>query len=383
MKECKDEQIGCILEPMTKIVDIITVLEQWAPLVLQESYDNAGLLTGNKDDRCTGVLCCLDVTEAVIDEALDRQCNLIVAHHPLIFTGIKRLSGGSGLERTLIKAVKKDLAIYAIHTNLDNVLNGVNGKIASQLQLVNTRVLLPKQDSLRKLITYVPLSHTEEVRRALFAAGAGHIGRYSECSFTSSGEGTFRAGPGTQPFVGERGERHTENENRLEVIFPEYRQATLLDALRRAHPYEEVAYDLVPLANAHQELGAGLVGELRQPVEESAFLGSLAQTFGVGQLRHSAMLGRPIQRVAVCGGAGSFLISKALAAGADVFITADLKYHDFFLADGRLVLADIGHFESEQFTIELLADHLAEKFLNFAVLKTSISTNPVQYLWHK
>jgi dinuclear metal center YbgI/SA1388 family protein len=368
---------------MIKIVDVINVLESWAPPMLQESYDNAGLLTGDRTARCTGVLCCLDVTEAVLGEALQKGCNLVVAHHPLIFGGIKKLSGGSALERTIIKAIKQDLAIYAIHTNLDNVISGVNGKIASLLQLRHCRVLLPKEAALKKLITYVPLLQTESVRQALFEAGAGHIGGYSECSFSVEGEGTFTAGPGTQPFAGKQGQRHHEKENRLEVIFPSYLQAALLEALRKSHPYEEVAYDLVPLVNAHQELGSGLVGELAEPVEETLFLQQLARTFGAGQLRHSALLGKPVKRVALCGGSGSFLISKALSAGADIFITADLKYHDFFQADGRLVLADIGHFESEQFTIELLADYLAEKFLNFAVLKTSISTNPVNYLWHK
>ncbi|MFM7646090.1 MAG: Nif3-like dinuclear metal center hexameric protein [Sphingomonadales bacterium] len=368
---------------MIKIVEVIQELESWAPLVLQESYDNAGLLTGHRQQICTGVLCCLDVTEPILDEALNRGCNLIVAHHPLIFGGVKKLSGDSGLERTLIKAIKKDLAIYAIHTNLDNVSSGVNGKIASLLKLRHTRVLLPKEGSLQKLITYAPLAHAEQVRQALFEAGAGQIGGYSDCSFSAEGEGTFKAGAGTQPFAGTLGERHTEKEKRIEVIYPSYLQASLLHALKRAHPYEEVAYDLIPLVNSHQELGAGLVGELEHPVDERSFLQNLAQVFGAGQLRHSALLGKPIQRVALCGGAGSFLISKALYAGADLFLTADLKYHDFFLADNKLVLADIGHFESEQFTIELIADRLAEKFLNFAVLKTSISTNPVNYLWHK
>jgi dinuclear metal center YbgI/SA1388 family protein len=368
---------------MIKIVDVIRVLESWAPPILQESYDNAGLLTGNKADSCTGVLCCLDVTEAILDEALERGCNLVVAHHPLIFGGIKKLSGGSGIERTLIKAIKNELAIYAIHTNLDNVISGVNGKIASLLQLQDIRVLLPKENTLCKLVTYVPLQHTEAVREALFAAGAGHIGRYDECSFSMEGHGTFRAGDGATPFIGAQGVRHTEPEHRLEVILPVHLQAAVLDALRKAHPYQEVAYEIVPLSNLHSGVGAGLVGELREPADENAFLQTLARTFGVRQLRHSPLLQKPIRRVAVCGGSGSFLISKALAEKADLFLTADLKYHDFFGADGRLVLVDIGHFESEQFTIELLADHLAEKFLNFAVLKTSISTNPVNYLWHK
>jgi dinuclear metal center YbgI/SA1388 family protein len=368
---------------MIKIVDIIKVLEAWAPPALQESYDNVGLLTGDRSDRCTGVLCCLDVTEQVIDEALQKGCNLVVAHHPLIFRGIKKLSGGTGVERALIKAIKNELAIYAIHTNLDNVLSGVNGKIASLLSLQRSRVLLPKETTLRKLVTYVPLQHTEPVRQALFDAGAGQIGNYSECSFSVAGEGTFTPGAAARPFVGANGQRHQEKENRLEVLFPVYLQGALLEALRKAHPYEEVAYELLPLDNANQTLGAGLIGELVEPVEEAVFLAQLANRFGARQVRHSPLLGRPIRRVALCGGAGSFLIPNALSAGADLFITADLKYHDFFLADGRMILVDIGHFESEQFTIELLADHLAEKFHNFAVLKTSINTNPVNYLWHK
>lgn len=368
---------------MIKIVDIIKVLEAWAPPALQESYDNVGLLTGDRSDRCTGVLCCLDVTEQVIDEALQKGCNLVVAHHPLIFRGIKKLSGGTAVERALIKAIKNELAIYAIHTNLDNVLSGVNGKIASLLSLQRSRVLLPKETTLRKLVTYVPLQHTEPVRQALFDAGAGQIGNYSECSFSVAGEGTFTPGAAARPFVGANGQRHQEKENRLEVLFPVYLQGALLEALRKAHPYEEVAYELLPLDNANQTLGAGLIGELAEPVEEAVFLAQLANRFGARQVRHSPLLGRPIRRVALCGGAGSFLIPNALSAGADLFITADLKYHDFFLADGRMILVDIGHFESEQFTIELLADHLAEKFHNFAVLKTSINTNPVNYLWHK
>jgi dinuclear metal center YbgI/SA1388 family protein len=368
---------------MIKIVDIIKVLEAWAPPALQESYDNVGLLTGDRSDRCTGVLCCLDVTEQVIDEALQKGCNLVVAHHPLIFRGIKKLSGGTGVERALIKAIKNELAIYAIHTNLDNVLSGVNGKIASLLSLQRSRVLLPKETTLRKLVTYVPLQHTEPVRQALFDAGAGQIGNYSECSFSVAGEGTFTPGAAARPFVGANGQRHQEKENRLEVLFPVYLQGALLEALRKAHPYEEVAYELLPLDNANQTLGAGLIGELVEPVEEAVFLAQLANRFGARQVRHSPLLGRPIRRVALCGGAGSFLIPNALSAGSDLFITADLKYHDFFLADGRMILVDIGHFESEQFTIELLADHLAEKFHNFAVLKTSINTNPVNYLWHK
>jgi dinuclear metal center YbgI/SA1388 family protein len=366
---------------MTKIADLILVLEKLAPPSLQESYDNAGLLTGKKEQLCSGVMCCLDVTEEVLEEAIARQCNLVVAHHPLIFSGLKRINGNNEVERSLIKAIKNDIAIYAIHTNLDNVIEGVNGKMANLLGLQNCKVLLPKENSLKKLVTYIPLAQLEQVQEALFKAGAGQIGHYSECSFSVTGNGTFKAGPEADPYVGEHGARHTEPEARLEVLIPTSLEQPILNALRAAHPYEEVAYDVVPLSNLHAGVGAGLVGELETPLKEADFLNRIRTVFNLPLVRHTAFTGYPVSKVALCGGAGSFLIKNALSVGAQVFITADLKYHDFFLADKKILLADIGHFESEQFTIDLLKSYLAEKFPNFAVLKTSVFTNPVNYLW--
>lgn len=368
---------------MMKVRDITQFLEKWAPLSLQESYDNAGLLLGQADWECTGVFCCLDVTEEVLVEAKNKHCNLIVAHHPLIFGGLKRINGSQATERIVIEAIKNEIAIYAIHTNLDNVLDGVNGKIASLLGLKNCRVLLPLSQSLKKLITYVPVDHLEKVRTALFEAGAGHVGNYSECSFSSVGEGTFKGGLGTQPFVGEPGLLHKEKEVKLEVVLQATHASAVLGALHAAHPYEVVAYDLLALDNANDQIGSGLLGHLPEPVAEAAFLKSLSTIFKAPLVRHSKSLGKMIETVGVCGGAGQFLIKNALNAGAQAFITADLKYHDFFLADDRILLADVGHFESEQFTMDLLLEHLAEKFPTFAVLKTSVSTNPVYYLWHK
>ncbi|HVZ55522.1 MAG TPA: Nif3-like dinuclear metal center hexameric protein [Chitinophagaceae bacterium] len=362
-----------------KMQDIIGVLETLAPPGLQEAYDNAGLLVGDPGQPCTGVLVSLDTTEAVIREAVDRGCNLVVSHHPLIFRGLKRISASDATGRTLLAAIRQGVAVYAIHTNLDNVLEGVNGRIARQLGLQSVGVLEPKHEVLRKLVTYVPPAHAESVREALFRAGAGQVGAYSECSFGVTGVGTFKAGPGTQPFVGQEGLRHSEPEERIEVIFPAPIQGRVIRSLREAHPYEEVAYDLVPLANTYSGIGSGVVGDLPVGREEADFLGWLKERFGVPLVRHSPLLGQAIRRVAVCGGAGSFLISSAIAAGAQAFVTADLKYHDFFLADGRLVLADVGHFESEQYTIDLLAEVLEQKFPTFAVLKTGVLTNPVQY----
>ena len=362
-----------------KIADIIELLEAVAPPSLQESYDNAGLLTGNPGWVCTGALCTLDATEEVVKEAMQRGCNLVVAHHPIIFGGLKKITGKNYVEKTIITAIKNDIAIYAIHTNLDNVIDGVNGIMADKLGLKNRKILSPKEATLKKLYTFVPVEQLEQVRAALFEAGAGHIGNYNECSFGVEGTGTFKGGEGTNPFVGQPGERHYEKEIRVEVIFPGYLQNSLIRALRTAHPYEEVAYDVVNLANTHPGIGSGLVGELPEALPEEAFLKQLKQAFDLPLIRHTALLGRTVKKIALCGGAGSFLVSKALGVGADVYITGDMKYHEFFDANGRLIIADIGHFESEQFTIDLLAGVLQEKFPTFAVLKTALKTNPVHY----
>ena len=362
-----------------KIAEVTAVLETLAPPSLQESYDNAGLLTGQAGWDCTGILCALDATEAIIDEAIAKKANLVVAHHPIIFGGLKKINGKNYVERTVIKAIKNDIAVYAIHTNLDNVIEGVNGKAADLLGLQNRNVLLPKSGTIRKLSCFVPVDHLEVVRTSLFEAGAGSIGKYSECSFSLTGTGTFNGGPGTKPFVGESGKRHEEQEARLEVVYPAHLERQILAALHRDHPYEEVAFDCYQLANAQPGIGSGIIGSLPEPMTEKQVLELLKSVFGLSIIRHTELTGRPVQKLAFCGGAGSFLISSALAAGADMFVTSDLKYHDFFDAEERLLLADIGHFESEQFTINLLQEVLAQKFPTFAVLKTAIKTNPVQY----
>lgn len=362
-----------------KIMEAIQVLEQAAPLSYQEGYDNAGLLTGNSNWNCTGILCTLDATEQVIMEAKERRCNLVVAHHPIIFGGLKKITGRNYVEKSVISAIKHDIVIYAIHTNLDNVLHGVNNRIADRLGLVSRRILAPKDGQLMKLCSFVPLAQADELRTALFEAGAGHIGRYSDCSFNVEGTGTFKGGAGTNPFAGNPGELHREKEVKLEVIFPAHLQSRLVAALLKSHPYEEVAYDIIPLANEHPEVGSGLIGELPEPVTEEGFLHILKNAFELSIVRHTPLLGKKIQKVALCGGAGSFLTGRALAAGADVYVTADVKYHEFFDANDRLVIADIGHWESEQFTTDLLVDILQAKFPTFAVLKSAINTNPVRY----
>jgi dinuclear metal center YbgI/SA1388 family protein len=361
------------------IKDIISVLENLASPSLQESYDNVGLITGNPLWKATGIICTLDVTEKVIEEAVAQKCNVVVAHHPIIFSGLKKITGKNYVEKTIIAAIKNDIAIYAIHTNLDNILTGVNAKMADALGLNNRKILAPKPKQLKKLYTYVPIKYTATLQEALFAVGAGKVGAYEECSFTVTGTGSFKPTTGTKPFAGKFNERHEEAENKIEFIFPNWLESKVIAALKSHHPYEEVAYEIIALENQHQEIGSGLVGELPKMLTEKAFLQQLKTVFKLKVIKHTPLLGKKVKTVALCGGAGSFLISNALGAKADFYVSSDFKYHEFFDANNQLVIADIGHWESEQYTIALIFDHLRQKFPNFAVLKTRVLTNSVQY----
>lgn len=361
-----------------KVKDISSALEEWAPLALQESYDNCGLLVGNDQQEVNGVLITLDVTEEVISEAISEGCNLIIAHHPLIFGGLKRITNKHWVERCVTLAIKNDISIYAIHTNLDNVSTGVNHKIAERLGLKNLQVLSPKSDQLCKLITFVPTTDKENVLSELYEAGAGEIGEYSECSFQTEGTGTFKPSSKANPSIGEAGKREEVHETRIEVIVTAHGQQKVLKALKKAHPYEEVAYYLIPTLNSNQEIGSGMVGELKSSMTPSDFIDHLKKSMDLQVVRHTDFVSDSIQKVAVCGGSGSFLINAAKASGADAFITSDIKYHDFFEADSRIVLADIGHYESEIFTKDLLHDFLTQKFANIAFRLSGVVTNPVK-----
>ncbi len=335
------------------VKDITDSLEQLAPLTYQEDYDNVGLLVGDPSREVQSVLVTLDVTPDVVDEALQKGANLIVAHHPVIFSGLKRITGKTYTERAVIQAIKHDIAIYAAHTNLDRVKGGVNSKIADILGLRAHEFLQPPTDELVKLVTFVPSPQAHAVRQAMFDAGAGHIGGYDCCSYNVEGLGSFRAGEGTSPHVGSIGKLHFEPEVRIEVILPRSILPRVVKALTNAHPYEEVAYDIYPLLNGYQQMGMGVVGTLDTPLPELEFLTLLKKTFSAGVVRYSPPTGRPVKRVAVCGGSGASLLKQAINANADAFVTADFKYHQFFDAEGRILIADIGHYESEQFTIEI------------------------------
>ena len=364
---------------MTKIKQITQQLEKLAPISYQEDYDNAGLIVGNYETEVTGILFSLDVTEAVVAEAIEKNCNLIVAHHPIVFKGLKKLNGSNYVERTVIKAIKNDVAIYAIHTNLDHVTQGVNWKIAEKLGLSNVRVLSPKKQLLTKLTFFSPVENTQTILNALFAGGAGEIGQYKNCSFRTEGTGTFQPGNEATPAIGTKGKDEEVKENRIEVMFPAYMQSTVLKIMKENHPYEEVAYYLQTLENENHEVGAGAVGKLEQAMEPEAFLQFLKDRMQTSLIKHTIPLNKKIQRVAVCGGAGSFLLSDAIRAQADVFVTADYKYHEFFDADNRIMICDIGHFESEVFTKDLLYNYLSGFFTNFALCLSDVNTNPVRY----
>ena len=359
---------------------ITQYVESIAPLAFQESYDNSGLIIGHPDDEISGILITLDITEEILDEAIRKGLNLIICHHPIVFSGIKKLNSKNYIERCVAKAIKNDIAIYAAHTNLDSVFGGVNSKICEKLELQNCKILAPIPQFLKKLVTFVPVADAEKVRTAIFEAGAGHIGNYDSCSYNVNGRGTFRGNDKTNPYVGEKNQLHFEEEVRIETIFPKHIQSKVIQALLQAHPYEEVAYDIYPLENDYQQAGIGMIGELAEVMDEISFLKKLKAIFGCEVVKHTQLLGKPIRKVAVCGGAGSSYLSKAIAQKADIFVSGDFKYHQFFDAEKQIVIADIGHYESEQFTKEVFYELLTKKFPKFAVHLSAINTNPVSYL---
>lgn len=362
-----------------KVKDVIRALETWAPTSYQEQYDNARLITGNANDELKGVLITLDCIEDVVQEAIDKSCNMIVAHHPIVFGGLKSITGKNYVERTVIKAIKNDIAIYAIHTNLDNVYNGVNKKIAEIIGLSGLKVLAPKPSTLSKLVTFIPQSETQQVLDQLYKAGAGKIGNYDHCSFTTQGTGTFRPSQAANPHIGQSGQEESVQEDRIELIFASHRRGAIINALKSAHPYEEVAHYITPLSNSNQEVGAGLVGVLESEMDTIEFMRLIKQKFNLHTLRHTKTHQPKVKKIAVCGGAGNFLLPMAKGANADVYITADYKYHEFFDAEDCITILDIGHYESEVFTKELIYDYLKEKFANIALNLSEVVTNPINY----
>ncbi|MBD79929.1 MAG: Nif3-like dinuclear metal center hexameric protein [Crocinitomicaceae bacterium] len=361
------------------IAEIIDKLEEWAPPSYQENYDNAGLICGNPKEVVSGVLVCLDSIEDTIDEAIKLGCNLIIAHHPIVFKGLKKITSHTYVERTLIKAIKNDVAIYAMHTNLDSVTTGVNYKIGNLLGVKEPKILAPQKGTLEKLVTYCPNDKVEELRNKLFEAGAGKLGDYDSCSFNQEGIGTFRGLENSNAYVGEKLKLHSESETKIEVVLPTYLRQKVIKNLLQFHPYEEVAYEIYSIENENTYVGSGMVGELADEITLSDFFDILKKTFHLKVIRHTGNPDSKVRRIAWCGGAGSFLLKKAIGAKADIFITGDFKYHEFFDHENKVVIADIGHYESEQFTAHLIVDFLKENFNKFAVHLSGVNTNPVNY----
>jgi dinuclear metal center YbgI/SA1388 family protein len=363
-----------------KIKEILTILEEMAPLAYAEDFDNVGLLVGNQNDEAIGILVCHDALESVIDEAIAKKCNLVVCFHPILFSGLKKITGKNYVERAVLKAIKNDIAIYAVHTALDNHKNGVNKIFCNALGLKNTKVLVPKQNFIQKLVTYTIPENVEKVRNALFDAGAGKIGNYEDCSFNSQGIGTYMGNENSNPEIGERFEFVEAQEIKIEVTFEKHLQSKILKALFSNHVYEEVAYEIYDLQNSHQNIGLGMIGELENPMSEIDFLEFVKDKMLCGGIRHSQLLGKQVKKIVVLGGSGSFAIKNAIQANVDVFLTSDLKYHNFYEAENQIVLADIGHFESERYTKNYIVDFLKEKITNFAIVLSEENTNPVKYL---
>lgn len=365
---------------MHTIKDITKSIEELCPLQYAESFDNVGLLVGNPSTCVTGVLVSLDCLENIVDEAIEKNCNLIVSFHPIVFSGLKKLNGASYVERVVIKAIKNDIAIYAMHTALDNVFNGVNGMICDKLNLSNRNILIPQKNTLKKLLVYVPVKSATTLRKSLFESGAGAIGNYDNCSFNMNGKGTYRGNESSNPTSGSIGEDHTEDETAISVVFEKHKEGTVLKAMFSNHPYEEVAYELSTLENSIQTIGMGMIGEFEKAMTEDTFLKYLKEKFKTPCIKHSKKRGKMIKKVAVLGGSGSFAIEKAIRAGADAFVSADFKYHEFYKAENHLIIADIGHYESEQYTKNLLVEFLTKKFTNFAIILSDKITNPIYYI---
>lgn len=362
------------------VKEVIAILDELAPLDYAEDFDNVGLLVGDMNTNVSGILVTLDTLENVVDEAIACQCNLIVSFHPIIFGGLKKITGSSYVERVVIKAIQNNISIFSMHTALDNVSLGVNSKICEILRVLEPKILIPKKGVVKKLTTYVPKAEADNLRKALFNAGAGNIGNYSDCSFSTPGIGSYKANMDANPSKGEIGKVHFEEETQINVIFSKSDQSKIVTALLENHPYEEVAYEVYSIDKGHPNIGMGMIGTLEIPLEEEKFLLTVKEKMNVSVIRHSKLLNKKVGKVAVLGGSGAFAIGAAKAAGADILITADIKYHEFYKAEGKIIIADIGHFETEQFTKNLLVDYLTKKIPNFAIRLSKSVTNPIKYL---
>lgn len=359
--------------------DFCLFLENNFPLELQEEYDNSGLQIGKYNNEIYGILISLDITEEVINEALEYGDNLILSHHPLIFSQIKKISDKNNLGKIIYKAIENNLAIYSAHTNVDNNFNGINLYISKLLNLKNPEILVPASNYLFKLITFVPESNANKVREAILNEGAGFIGNYDMCSFNTQGTGTFRPLENTNPYLGETYQLNFVNEVRIETIVPKHLLNKVVTTLLANHPYEEVAYDIYPLNNKYSKAGSGIIAELEDYMETIDFFELVKKTFNLKTIKHSKLNKKNIKRIAICGGSGAFLIKEAINKNVDLFLTGEIKYHQYFEAENKIILVEIGHYESENLIKDFFYDFLTKKLSKFAIHKSKIDTNPIKY----
>ena len=362
-----------------RIEKIISIIEKWAPTAYAEDFDNVGLLLGNAEAECMGILITHDVTENVIEEAVEKKFNLIICFHPIIFSGLKKLTGKTYVERVVTKTIKNDIAVYAIHTALDNHKEGVSYSLAVALGLKNIQILMPQKNTLKQLITYVPKENSATLLEALYQSGAGALGNYDQCSFITEGTGSFRGNENSKPHLGKKLIREEVREVQLSLVFQKHLEGKIIQTLFENHPYEEIAYQVHPLDNTNQGIGIGSIGIFGEEITEQDFLKLVVEKLETSFIRHSALSKRKIKKVAILGGSGSFVIPTAKQKKVDALVTADLKYHDFFQAEGHILLVDGGHYETERFTKKLIYNHLIEKLPNFAIALSKSITNPVNY----
>ena len=361
------------------VKEVINYLDEFSPFCYAEEFDNVGLIIGDYTQKVNGILVTLDSTESVIDEAIKSKCNLIISFHPIIFNDIKSITTNTYVERVIHKSIKNNISIIAIHTSLDNSIKGVNSAICKKLDIKNYKILIPKERTIKKLTTYIPSENVAKLKSEIFKIGGGSLGKYDNCSFSYKGLGSFKGNKKSNPKIGNKLTYTEIEEVCVNITFLKHLEKEVVKALKENHPYEEIAYEINTLENSNQNIGMGMIGELASSMDENKFLSFLKKKMKSKLIKHSKKIGKKIAKIAVLGGSGSFAIENAINSGADAFVTSDLKYHDYFKAENKILLVDIGHYESEQYTKNLIFNFLTKKIPNFAIVLSKTNTNPIMY----
>lgn len=363
------------------IKEVTQFLESRFPLYLQEDFDNCGVQCGNVNNEISGAMVCFEMTEKIIDEAISKNCNLVISHHPLILKrGITKIVPSDRVGAMICKALANNMVLYSMHTNIDSGEGGGNDVFAEKLGLSDVKVMAPVKGLYRKLVVNVPAEHSEKLKEALFKIGCGQQGNYQKCSYSTLGKGQFEPNGEAKPFIGTQNNLEKVEEERIEMIYPAYLQHAVIQAIYENHPYEEPAFDLFSLENTERKVGLGRIGELPEEMDCKEFFSYLKEKLNLEHLRYCGDEGKKIRRVAVCGGGGAGFIDTAIALNADAYVSGDFKYHDFFKSHSGTVLVDIGHYEGECFIKNIIFNLLKEKFTTFAVLSSEFENLNVKYI---